>query len=64
MSEPQQSEQASNPADKGSVRLKLVMALLVGLVTATVGCLVGLFTEQSHPHNGVELLLSFHPRVD
>ena len=53
MSDPQQSEQASNPTDKGSVRLRLVMALLVGFVTAIVGCLVGLFTEQSHPHSHV-----------
>ena len=32
------------PADKASVRLKLVMALLVGLVTAAVGCLAGIYT--------------------
>lgn len=32
------------PADKASVRLKLVMALLVGLVTATVACLVSLYS--------------------
>ena len=46
MSEPHQVEQASNPADKGSVWLKLVMALLVGLVTATVGCLAGIYSLQ------------------
>ena len=69
MSDPQQSEQASNPTDKGSVRLRLVMALLVGFVTAIVGCLVGLFTEQSHPHSHVRYpqtltLIMTHPLLN